>query len=239
VTFDLNDKTAALQHNSFWTWVAEAIAAAAGVPATQVQASSGDRRLMEQLRRLTAGKVKGKYTIFNPRRARNIALGVGLALGVPVAVGAGVAIGMTRPDQSSPAPDSTSAPVTEAPVVFTTTAAPESGSSMPLWAGILLALALLAIIAAAVFFSQKKEKKKRAVKKTAPVKEEVKVVEEVVPMLAPAPVQYIQTAAPTMTYQTVQAAPQVMYAAQAPQVIAAPQVAYAPGPAYTTLSRQF
>jgi len=206
--FTLTDVTAALAHKDFWRWIAKAIAAIVGVPASQVQVSNGGRRLVEQLRRL-AGVVAAKYTIFNPNRARNIALGVGLALGVPMAVGAGVAIGMTRPEQSSPAPSTPA--VTAAPVVFTTEA-PESASSMPLWAGILLALALLAIIGAAIMFMQKKDKKKRAVKKAAPVREEVRVIEEVVPMLAPAPVQYIQTAAPPMTYQTVQAAPQVMYA---------------------------
>jgi len=225
ISLTLTSATAALADSQFPRWIAKGIAATMGADQSQVDVwVKAARRLTTDGagRRLTTG-VAGTFNVYNPNRGRNIGLGIGLGLIAPgLGLGLGLGEGLLR-DTTTPAP----VPVTAAPVPVTTTAAPEEGSSMPLWAGILLALAVLACIGAAVFFgTQKKEKKKRAVKKAAPVVEEVRVVEEFVPMLAPMPV--MQTYQPEPVFQSVQ------YVQQALQVTYA-----APAPAYTTLARGF
>jgi len=236
----MTDSTAALADTQFPRWIAKAFATTMGCHESQVEVwLTAARRLTNDGRRLTS-TVNGLFNVYNPNRARNIGLGIGLGVIAPgLGLGLGLGEGLLR-DKSTSAP--VMAPVTAAPLPLTTTAAPEEGSSMPLWAGILLGLAVLACIGAAVFFgTQKKDKKKRAVKKAAPVVEEVKIVEEVMPMLAP--MQTYQPAPMMQSVQYVQQAPQVQYVQQAPMVQtvqAAPTVTYAaPAPAYTSISRGF
>merc|ERR1712194_209117 len=123
-------------------------------------------------------------------RARNIALGVILGVVAPgVVLGTGLGLGL-HGESTTPVPAAVT-PLVSVPVV--TEAPEEAGSSIPLWAGILLGLALLACIGTAIYLSMGKEKKKRAVKKAAPVREEFKVVEEVAPLvMLQQPVQYVQ-----------------------------------------------